>query len=129
MELEPLSCAPPLACGDAELAKELENAAKKVSGPGDAGKKLAHITLSYYQKKSKTHYVAALTIVGAYIDLGDNDRTLEWLNKAYQERSNGLYTLVVAPSFDTLRSDRRFQDLLRRMNLPVDSASTNTPHN
>jgi TolB-like protein len=103
---------------DAELAQQLQSAAKKVSGPGDPRQKLAHITLSYYKKKSETHYVSALTIAMAYIDLGDKDRTIEWLNKAYQERSVGLYGIAVAPQLDPLRSDPRFQDLLRRMNLP-----------
>ena len=112
--------------GDAQLARELEGATKKISSPGDPGHKLALITLSYYQRKSKTRYVEALIIAGAYIDLGDKDRTLEWLNKAYQERSTGLCTALLVPSWDPLRSDPRFQDLLRRMNLPVDSASAST---
>ena len=116
---------------DDELVQQLQSAAKKVSGPDDPGHRLAHITLSYYQKKSKTHYVAALTIAEAYIDLGDKDRTIEWLNKAYRERSTGLYLIGIEidPPLDSLRSDPRFQDLLRRMNLPVASTSTNNPHN
>ncbi len=111
--------------GDAELAQELGSAAKKISGSGDPGKKLGHITVRYYQRQSKSQYVAALTIAYAYLDLGDKDRTLDWLNKAYQERSMGLGSIALNPSFDPLRSDLRFQDLLRRMNLPLDSARTN----
>jgi FimV-like protein len=103
--------------GDGELAHELESAAKKISAPGDPGQKLAHITLSYYRKKSKTQYVAALTIAEAYIDLGDKEKALEWLNKAYEERSPDLYTIAVAPNCDPLRDDPRFQDLLRRVGL------------
>ena len=38
--------------GDSELAQELEAAEKKISGPGDPGRKLGHIALRYYQKKS-----------------------------------------------------------------------------
>jgi tetratricopeptide (TPR) repeat protein len=113
--------------GDAELGQELERAARKISGPGDPGQKLAGITINYYQRKSQTQYVAALTMVGAFVDLGDKDKTFEWLNKAYQEHSNGLGAIAVEPAFDPLRSDPRFQDLLRRMNLPVDSVSTDAP--
>ena len=40
-----------------------------------------------------------------------------WLEKAYQERSDGLTYVNVEPAFDFLRSDPRFQNLLRRMNL------------
>lgn len=104
--------------GDAELAQELGTAARKISGPGDPGQKLAHITLSYYQKKSKTQYVAPLAVAGAYMDLGDKDRAFEWLNKAYQEHSTGLFAIAVVPGFDPLRSDPRFQELLRRIGLP-----------
>jgi FimV-like protein len=103
--------------GNAELAHELESAAKKISDPGDPGPKLAHITLSYYRKKSETEYVAALTIAEAYIDLGDKDKALEWLNKAYEEHSPNLYTIAISPSWDPLRDDPRFQDLLRRIGL------------
>ena len=54
----------------------------------------------------------------AYIDLGDKDKMFEWLNKAYAERSTWLYTIAFYPSFEPLHSDPRFQDLVRRMNLP-----------
>jgi hypothetical protein len=39
------------------------------------------------------------------------------LEKAYQERADGLNYINVEPGFDFLRSDPRFADLLRRMNL------------
>ena len=44
-------------------------------------------------------------------------QTCLWLEKAYQERSDGLTYVNVEPAFDFLRSDPRFQNLLRRMNL------------
>jgi hypothetical protein len=106
--------------GDAELARQLAAAAKKVSGPGDPGHKLGHITLRYFQKKSRTKYVAAINIAGAYLDLGDEDHAFEWLDKAYQERSATLYSIKADPSWDPWRADPRFQDLLRRMNFPPD---------
>jgi TolB-like protein/DNA-binding winged helix-turn-helix (wHTH) protein/Tfp pilus assembly protein PilF len=54
-----------------------------------------------------------------YIGLGQNDDALTWLEKAHQQR--GSYTnlyLKVDPMFDPLRSSPRFQELLRKMNLP-----------
>jgi hypothetical protein len=42
---------------------------------------------------------------------------MEWLEKAYQERSDFLNILKVDPVFDGLRADWRFQDLLRRIGL------------
>jgi hypothetical protein len=41
-----------------------------------------------------------------------------WLEKAYKERSGMMPVLKVVPDFDSVRSDPRFQDLLRRMNFP-----------
>ena len=53
----------------------------------------------------------------SYIMLGDKDQALTWLNKAYDARSQILFTKV-DPHWDTIRSDPRFADLLRRMGLP-----------
>ena len=42
----------------------------------------------------------------------------EWLERAYDERDGTLAFIKNDPAYDGLRSDRRFQDLLRRMNFP-----------
>ena len=44
-------------------------------------------------------------------------RHMDWLEQAYVQHSNTLVTLKVEPRFDPLRSDARFQDLLRRVRL------------
>ncbi len=49
--------------------------------------------------------------------LGEKDRAFEWLEKAYEERSDLLVYLKVEPRLDSLRGDPRFADLLRRMRL------------
>jgi hypothetical protein len=49
--------------------------------------------------------------------VGDKERALTYLEKEYAERYNGMTTLKVAPGYDPLRSDSRFQDLLRRVHL------------
>ena len=67
---------------------------------------------------SKARYVCPSYLARIYIGLGDKDRAIEWLEKAYEERSTDLVWLRVEPGFDALRSDPRFQDLLRRMNFP-----------
>jgi tetratricopeptide (TPR) repeat protein len=53
-----------------------------------------------------------------YAGLGEKDQAFEWLDKAYEERDKGLMYLKAEPALDPLRSDPRFQDLLRRMNFP-----------
>jgi TolB-like protein/tetratricopeptide (TPR) repeat protein len=53
-----------------------------------------------------------------YAGLGEKDEAFEWLERAYEERDKGLLSLRVDPPLDPLRSDPRFQALLRRMNFP-----------
>jgi TolB-like protein/tetratricopeptide (TPR) repeat protein len=53
-----------------------------------------------------------------YGALGERDHAFEWLDKAYEERSFLLFQLAIDPSLDSLRSDSRFQELLRRINYP-----------
>jgi hypothetical protein len=47
------------------------------------------------------------------------DEALEWLERAFETRDPNM-PYITLPVFDPLRSDPRFQDLLRRMNLPED---------
>jgi TolB-like protein/DNA-binding winged helix-turn-helix (wHTH) protein/Flp pilus assembly protein TadD len=49
--------------------------------------------------------------------LGENDRTLEFLERAFQEHSTGMVKLKVDPRLDSLRQDARFTNLLRRVGL------------
>ena len=68
---------------------------------------------------SKQKYVQPERIAVIYIGLGEKDQAFEWLEKAFEEGGLGrLPFLKVAPEYDPLRDDPRFQDLLRRMNFP-----------
>jgi len=54
-----------------------------------------------------------------YAGLGNNDKAFEFLEKAYKEKSPDVaYFLKNDLRIDSLRSDPRFSDLLRRMNFP-----------
>lgn len=53
----------------------------------------------------------------ALIGVGDRDEVFTWFEKAYADHSNVLTSLRVNPAFDTLRSDPRFQNLMRRVRL------------
>ncbi len=67
---------------------------------------------------SKRRYVDPSDIALVYVGLGDKPQALEWLEKAYEDRSYRLTWIKVLPQFDSLHRDPRFQDLLRRMGLP-----------
>ena len=53
-----------------------------------------------------------------YAQIGDKDQAFAWLEKAYEKHDSPMFRLKVQPWWDPLRSDPRFQDLLRRMNFP-----------
>jgi tetratricopeptide (TPR) repeat protein len=74
--------------------------------------------LGELKELSKRTYVSPYFMGSIYIALGGKDQALEWLQKAYEERDPWMGYLKVEPAFDPLRSDPRFQDLLRRMNFP-----------
>jgi tetratricopeptide (TPR) repeat protein len=67
-------------------------------------------------KKSGTASVLVATL---YLRGGDRERALEWLERSYAARDNAMPYLSIAPVYDGLRGDPRFQSLLRRMNLPM----------
>lgn len=70
---------------------------------------------------SRRQYVSCATIAVVYAGFEDRiDQTMEWLEKAYEERSGLLIWLKVWPIFDHLRSDARFVRLLRRIGFATD---------
>ncbi len=62
--------------------------------------------------------VSAVQRAWIHAALGERDRAFDLLETAYEERAINLLWIKVQPWFDPLRSDARFDDLLRRMNLP-----------
>ena len=52
-----------------------------------------------------------------YAALGDKDQTFAWLEKAYSEKAGSLGYIKVMKAMDSLRSDPRYIDLLKRMGL------------
>ena len=66
---------------------------------------------------SKDRYVSPYFIALIYVGLNDKDEAFDRLEKAFAERSAGMVFLKVEPMFDPIRSDPRFQDLLRRVGL------------
>jgi TolB-like protein/DNA-binding winged helix-turn-helix (wHTH) protein len=66
---------------------------------------------------SRTHALVPMIFVMPYIGVGDKDQAFAWLDKSVAAHSPGLATLKVDPMFDPLRSDPRFDDLLRRVGL------------
>jgi Tfp pilus assembly protein PilF len=70
------------------------------------------------EEQAKRIYIDPALIAGDYALLGEKDRAFSWLGKAYGEKSGFLPYIKSAPVFDSLRSDPRYADLLKRMGLP-----------
>ena len=63
----------------------------------------------------KKHYVSRMSRVYVYAGLGDKDKAFEWLEKAYQERSDLLAWFRKDPESKGLHSDPRFAALMRKV--------------
>ena len=50
---------------------------------------------------------------------GEIDRAMEWIEKGYELRDHQIAYSAVSPYSDALRADSRFQDIIRRIELPV----------
>jgi len=90
-----------------------------IAGRRDEAKKM----LLRLDDLSRQRYVSAYDKAIIYVGLGEIDQSLEWLQRAYQERSQFMIYLDTDPRLDSLRTDERFQNLLRRMNFPQLAAS------
>jgi tetratricopeptide (TPR) repeat protein len=72
--------------------------------------------LTDLKKRSNPGHSYAPEIAVIYVALGDRDQAMNWLEKGYEERFNP--GVLQRPGFDPLRSDPRFDELLRRIGLP-----------
>jgi len=61
--------------------------------------------------------VSPIYIAHVYLGLGDREQAPRWLRKGYDERSDHALSLRVDPIYDSLRSDRRFSDMLHGIGL------------
>jgi len=76
-----------------------------------------HKIISELKERSRHHYVFPSVFAYAYLGLGDKDQALTYFEQAYEEQDPALFYLKVLPFLDPLRSEPRFQALLRRVNL------------
>jgi serine/threonine-protein kinase len=86
---------------------------------GMAGKKAeAQKTLAYLNALSTKKFVTAYGVALVYASLGEKEKAFLWLNKALEERSNWLVWLKLDPRWVSIRTDKRFADLVRKVGLP-----------
>ena len=116
---------------EADAASEYQKAVELSRGDTDTVAGLAHAytamgkradaekILNDLLQKSETTYVSPYMIATIYAGLGDKNKAFHFLEKAYQDRSPDIpYFLKADIRLDSLRSDPRFKDLLRRVGSP-----------
>ncbi len=81
-------------------------------------KREAEKILDQLSTEAKTQYVSPYYVALVYSGLGENETALTWIEKAFQDRSNGLVFLQVEPALDGLRSSPRFLALQKQLAFP-----------
>ena len=118
-----------------EAIEELQKAARLTDGNQHINADLARIyaqmgrqhearkILADLIAQSAHHYISAVNLAKVFVGLGDNERALEFLEKACDERAVRLPYFLPDPCLDELRSDPRFQSIRRRVGLPEEVAT------
>ncbi len=91
----------------------LSRQAELASAYARAGRKqdAEEILQSFHQMKN-SRYISPYELAMIYAGLRDKEKTLDWLEKAYKERSGRLANLQVHPQFAFLRGDSRFEEII-----------------
>jgi len=103
------------AFGEFRVARDwghIGNAYARAGQIEEANQMIARLKAHVKERGTGTYEIALV-----YAGLGNKDEAFVWLEKAYQVRDKGLTFLKIDPCVDPLRSDPRFQNLLRRVGL------------
>lgn len=76
------------------------------------------LEVSLAQRNAKAEYVSPYSIAEGYAQLGDRDHAFQWLNTAYQEHDGGLVGLQTDFLLDSLHTDPRYAELVRKIGFP-----------
>src|SRR5205807_9811039 len=105
-QLKPAKGAMP---GDVPLIDAALGLAYAAAGKLEQTKKM----MEMFKVHAKKRYIPATYFGMLYAGLGDREQALLWLEKAYEERADGLTWLNVEPMLDPLRRNPRFQELIK----------------
>jgi TolB-like protein/DNA-binding winged helix-turn-helix (wHTH) protein/Tfp pilus assembly protein PilF len=102
-----------LSHGTPLMTSALANVYARSGNKAEAEKLLADLSA-----ESKRQYVSPYYFAVVYAGLGRPEEAINWLEKAFADRSNGLVFLKVEPELDGLRSNPRFGALQQKLNFP-----------
>lgn len=103
---------------DEEIFRELgvAMAQHSLGHAADSQKSLDLLTNKYSQ-------IAAYQIAEAHAWRGEKTQALNWLERAYRQKDQGMHTMKIDPLFAPLRNEPRYEALLRKMNVPTSSSA------
>jgi len=84
-----------------------------VAGKRDEAQKI----VNRFMEISKKKYFSPMFISRVYAGMGEVDKAIEWMEKAYEERDPAFSLIKSVPSHDYMHSDPRFKALLKKMGL------------
>ncbi|HVR27181.1 MAG TPA: hypothetical protein VMU26_28120 [Candidatus Polarisedimenticolia bacterium] len=104
-----------------QLALKLDGNVQQARAIGDVYKRagftgVLRTRIEFSSNLSAKDYKPVVVAI-CYVLLGDKDRAFAWLDKAYDQQAN-LNFIKVNPTWDSIRTDPRYADLLRRIGLP-----------
>ncbi len=99
---------------DDEGVRILETELRR-SGPKAALKSYA----DFFVARAESRHLNPLGVATVCADAGETDLAFKWLEKAYGERSPQLLHIVAITEFDGLRQDPRYQNLIKRIGIPM----------
>ena len=82
---------------------------------GDRAK--AEVALRELEELAKRQYVSPTAFATIYLGLGEKEKALDWLEKAYEEQDSACWYLKIDQIYDSVRNEPRFQALLKKIGL------------
>jgi serine/threonine protein kinase len=104
--------------GDKNYAESADAMDKGFRAGGWPGALHKGIEVALAQRKAGNGYVSPESIAQLYAELGDKDHAFEWLNTGYQEHDINMIAIRTDFTLDSLRSDPRYAELVRKMGFP-----------
>jgi TolB-like protein/Tfp pilus assembly protein PilF len=83
----------------------------------------AREVLAELERRSSNQWVSEIYFAWVHIGLGDYEKALDWMERAYQEHNPHLLFAHVAPAYDPLRAEPRYQKLMAQLKLPYTDSS------
>jgi TolB-like protein/class 3 adenylate cyclase len=113
-----------------DMKREYAAWVELVRGSWPLAETIAHLWMAYFEDDKETvrsllpklearfgkdHYIDAMSLASGHLYLKEDDKGFEWLECSYSRREPTLLWVSVDPSFDSVRTDSRYLNLLKRL--------------